>query len=164
VLLRYQLTPREYARAALVQHYRAGRWGAFRVFGGPLLIAVGLVIRGFSGADEKQQGLGMFFVFYGIYYGLRPFLSTWLRMRLRSRAGLADDETELVIDEDGVRVGDEHSRSTLDWDAVECAGEADDHFFIGVRGGVRFVVPRRAVAEVSAFREPFERRAKWRTK
>jgi hypothetical protein len=164
VILRYRLTSREYARASLVQHYRARRWGPFRAIGGPLLIGIGLLLHQLAGGDDRTRGLGMFFVFYGLYYALRPFLTTWLRLRMRARDGIADDETELALDEDGLRIGDPHARSNLDWDAVEAAGEADDHFFIAVRGSVRFVVPRRVVTDVAAFREPFERRGKWQTR
>lgn len=164
MILRYRLTTREYARAFLVQHYRARRWGPFRAFGGPLLIGVGWVLHQLGGGDDRSRGLGMFFVFYGLYYAVRPLLAMWLRLRLRARDGIADDEVELVLDDAGVHVGDPRARSELAWDAIEAAGEADDHFFIAVRGGVWFVIPRRAVSDAPGFREPFERRGKWRSR
>lgn len=158
--LHYTLSDKELYRANLTEHFSVRRWGYLRIFGGPALIGVGFLLR-FSSDSDQSRGLGMFFVFYGLYYGLRPFLTSWFRLRLRRREGVAEQVTEIELSDDGIHVRDPEASSELSWDSISTAGAREEHYFIAIRGGARFVIPKRAVSDSKQFAGFFERKSKW---
>ncbi len=158
--LRYTLSDKELYRANLTEHFSVRRWGYLRIFGGPALIAVGFLLR-FSSDSDQNRGLGMFFVFYGLYYGLRPFLTSWFRLRLRRREGVAEQVTEIELNDDGIEVRDPEASSELSWESVSTAGAREEHYFIAIRGGARFIIPKRAVSDQPQFAGYFQRKGKW---
>lgn len=161
IQIRYTPTDRELGLALVEEHFRAHRWGLFRVAAGPTLIAVGFVLRA-TATEDAQRGLGMFFIFYGIYYALRPLLVAAFRIRERRRTDTGG-ATELTLDDAGVRVESPGATTKVRWDSVLSAGRRASYFWIEVRGNVRFFVPARAVADAPALEARLRDHGKWKS-
>ncbi|HEU4535247.1 MAG TPA: YcxB family protein, partial [Polyangiaceae bacterium] len=128
-----------------------------------LLIALGLAMRTLARGDNTMTAAGTFFIYYGIYYVVRPALLLGLTLfRRRGRVGADGGEIALELDERGLRLTDASSTSRVGWDVISAGGARPGYAWVEIRGGSRLAIPRRAFDDFDAFEELFRERNKWR--
>ncbi|MBI4701544.1 MAG: hypothetical protein HY744_10350 [Deltaproteobacteria bacterium] len=139
----------EFAYAWLVEYYRASRWGALRLLGGPALAYVGwrlhVVHRG-----QWPALLGALALGYGIYYALKPLLRVLLIVRQRRRLRVSEHPMVVEMTDAGIAMRAGSAESRLGWDRVAAAGRRSGYFWLELAGGARVVIPLRAIADRAA--------------
>ncbi len=159
----FRQTSGDFARSWLHEYYRQRGMGPIRRVSGPLLVALGLALQTLARGETKVAAAGTFFVYFGVYHLVRPFLLLGLALLRRRRRG-AGGEIALELDERGLRLTDASSStsSKVGWDVISAGGARPDYAWVEIRGGSRLAIPRRAFDDFDAFEDFFRRRGKWR--
>jgi hypothetical protein len=153
----------EFARSWLYEYYRQSGLGSIRRIAGPLLIALGLALRTLARGDNTMTAAGTFFIYYGLYYVVRPLILLGLTLfRRRGRVGAGSGEITLELDDRGLRLTDASSTSRVGWEVITAGGARPGYAWVEIRGGSRLAIPRRAFEDFDAFEELFRERKKWR--
>jgi hypothetical protein len=158
----FQQSTGEFARSWLYEYYRQGNFGPIRRVAGPLLVGLGLALQTLARGEVKVSAAGTFFVYYGLYYLVRPFLLLALTLVRRRGRVAAGGELTLELDDRGMRLTDAASTSKLGWDVISGGGARSDYAWVEVKGGSRLAIPRRAFDDFAAFEDHFRDRGKWR--
>ncbi|MGA2570481.1 MAG: YcxB family protein [Terracidiphilus sp.] len=108
---------------------------------GVLLLLLGLLIRGKGvpwAFPAFNIGLGVFLVFYPLYYRLRL-----RRCYLRTRTG--NGEISVEIGEDGILIDAENARSELNWNAVRFCRKDKNVIMLYLAPAKFITLPKRAL-------------------
>lgn len=149
-VFRFKLSDREFAMAWLREYFRRPGWRSIRVIGGPLLVAIGVGMRGSSQAFTSVMGIVT--IAYGAYYALKPLLYASVLTSQRRRRGRADVEIEVTFDDDGMTVADGKAKNVLPWKRITASGVTGQYVWIELDNGNRATIPRRAIDDLDALR------------
>jgi hypothetical protein len=147
---RFKLSDREFAMAWLREYYRRPGWRSIRVLGGPLMVMVGVALRGSS--QTFTSVMGIVAIVFGVYYALKPIVFTSVLTSQRRRRNSADVEIEVTFDRDGMRVADGKAKTALPWERITASGVTDEYVWIELSNGNRATIPRRAIPDLEELR------------
>jgi hypothetical protein len=90
------ITPADYRKYYLYKYYVNQRFivKVMRIIGGPILILMGL---NFYTAHQYHIAVSLFFIGYGIYYILRPFLEIAIRKPQEESFSFIIENNDLII-------------------------------------------------------------------
>lgn len=150
MVFRFKLSDREFAMSWLREYYRRPGWRSVRILGGPFLIMLGVAMRGSS--HQFTSIMALVSIGLGLYYVFKPLLFASVLTSHRRRAGRADVEMEVTLDDDGMRVSDGKTQTDLPWARISAAGVAPQYVWIELKNGNRATIPTRAIDDLPGLR------------